>query len=296
MGHLEELQKRLIRVFLTVAIIIALSFTITIKNTYVKTDAVNVVLHRMSEFLRWMLETLGTFIPPAAEAAKAFGGGSVGSTSYLLFYPYPDPFHNMCSQLLRQLQHDLLPDFVQVIVTTPWQALVALFYTALFIGITLGMPMIVYQLGKFIAPGLYPHEKRMIVKMIIPACCLFVGGILFSYLLVTPFVINYLYLYAIGMEVITYLTIDSFISFILMFLISFGIAFQLPLIMIGLSSAGVIEPEFWKNNFRYAVVAMCVFGAAITPDGSGVTMFIIAGPMILLYVAGYWIAAHRKVK
>jgi len=250
--HLEELKNRLIRVFITVGIIIALSFSLTIQ--------------------------------------KAEVGG------YVIYYPFPNPFHNIAALTLEQLERDLVPSYVQLIVTTPAAALIALFYTSIFIGIILGMPMIVYQLGKFVSPGLYAHEKRMILKMIAPACILFVAGVLFSYFFVVPFTIDFLYRYALAINLITFLTIDSFISFVLMFLLAFGICFQLPLIMYGLTSVGVVEANFWKDNFRFAVVAMCIFGAAITPDGSGITMWLVACPMMVLYAGGYLSAKRVKKK
>jgi sec-independent protein translocase protein TatC len=248
--HLEELKNRLVRVFITVGIIVALSFSLTIRSAEVN--------------------------------------------GYLIYYPFPNPFRNIAALALAQLQKDLVPSYVQLIVTTPAAALIALFYISIFMGIIFGMPMIIFQLGKFISPGLYAHEKKMVLKMIIPASILFVGGVFFSYFYVVPFTIDFLYRYALAIDIITFMTIDSFISFVLMFLLAFGICFQLPLIMYGLTTVGVVESGFWKDNFRYAAVAICIFGAAITPDGSGITMWLVAVPMIVLYAAGYLASKHVK--
>jgi len=250
--HLDELKNRLIRVFITVGLIVALSFSLTIKSAEV--------------------------------------GG------YVIYYPFPNPFYNIAALVLEQLERDLVPSYVEIIVTTPAAALIALFYISIFLGIVFGMPMIVYQLGKFVSPGLYAHEKRAILKMISPACILFVGGVLFSYYYVVPFTIDFLYRYALGINILTFMTIDSFISFVLMFLLAFGICFQLPLLMYALTSIGIVEADFWKDNFRYAVVAICIFGAAITPDGSGITMWLVAGPMMALYGGGYLTARRIKKK
>ncbi|KYH39106.1 MAG: preprotein translocase subunit TatC [Candidatus Hecatellales archaeon B24] len=252
MEHLQEFRDRAVKVILTIAIIVAGSFALTIKQTEIN--------------------------------------------SYPVYYPYPDPFHNVAAMLLQKLQHDLLPEYVKVIVTTPWDALIALFYCSIFLGLTLGMPMIVYQFAKFVSPGLYPHEKRLIVKLSGPAAILFVVGAFFAYVLILPFTIDFLFKYAIAINLITFLTIDSFISFVLLFMAAFGIAFELPLIMILLTSLEVVEASFWKENFSYAFAAMCIFGAVITPDGSGVTMFMVAGPMIALYAAGWLISARHKIK
>ncbi len=250
--HLQEFRDRAVRAIITVAIIVAASFTLTIRQTVIN--------------------------------------------GYPIYYLYPDPFNNIASLLLRKLQHDLLPSYVEVIVTTPWDALIALFYSSIFIGITLGMPMIVYQMVKFVAPGLYPHEKKLITKLSGPAAALFVAGCVFAYLLILPFTIDFLFRYAIAINLTTFLTIDSFISFVLLFMAAFGIAFELPLIMILLTSLGVVDANFWKEHFTLAFVVMCVFGAVITPDGSGVTMFMVAGPMIGLYLAGWFISSRHKIK
>ncbi|RLI29687.1 twin-arginine translocase subunit TatC [Candidatus Bathyarchaeota archaeon] len=252
MEHLKEFRDRAVKAILTVAIIVAGSFTLTIRQT-------------------------------------TFNG-------YPIYYPFPDPFNNVASLLLKKLQNDLLPSYVQVIVTTPWDALIALFYSSIFIGVTLGMPMIVYQTVKFVSPGLYPHEKKLIARLSIPAACLFVAGVVFAYILILPFTIDFLFRYAIAINLTTFLTIDSFISFVLLFMFAFGIAFELPLIMVLLTSLGVVEPSFWREHFSLAFVVMCVFGAVITPDGSGVTMFMVAGPMLALYLAGWYISSRHKVK
>ena len=76
---------------------------------------------------------------------------------------------------------------------------------------------------------------------------------------------------------------------------SFGIAFQLPVLMYALSLGGLTDSRFWQKNFRYAIIIITIFGAVITPDGSGVTMWFVALPMIALYAVGIF-AIKRKEK
>src|SRR5207302_106559 len=80
---------------------------------------------------------------------------------------------------------------------------------------------------------------------------------------------------------------DSFIDFVLLFTLAFGIAFQLPVLMYGLTVLGIVPANFWKKYWRFATIAIVVFGAIITPDGSGITMFLVALPMLALYAGGY---------
>ncbi len=92
---------------------------------------------------------------------------------------------------------------------------------------------------------------------------------------------------------VTFLNIIDFVAFVLQFLLAFGLSFQLPLIMHAATASGATDAKFWRKNIRYAIVIIVIFGAIITPDGSGVTMWFISGPMIALYVAGM-IFVERK--
>lgn len=129
--------------------------------------------------------------------------------------------------------------------------------------------------------------------MLIPTIGLFIIGVIFSYLLVIPFTLDFLYKYGESIGVETFLNINDFITFVLQFLIGFGISFELPLLMYVISLSQIIDHNFWKKNFRYAIIIIVVFGAVITPDGSGVTMWLIAGPMILLYLIGIFLVQTK---
>jgi sec-independent protein translocase protein TatC len=161
---------------------------------------------------------------------------------------------------------------------------------SLFLGILFGMPMIVYQFGKFVSPGLYPHEKAILIKMAFPATFLFALGCGFAYYIIIPFTIDFLYGFAFAMDVQPFLSLESFISFVIIFLIAYGLVFEIPIIMVGLTRLGTVSAEFWAENWRYAFVAMVIFGAIVTPDGSGITQLIVAMPMMVLYVIGYVIS------
>jgi sec-independent protein translocase protein TatC len=121
-----------------------------------------------------------------------------------------------------------------------------------------------------------------------PILLLFFAGVLLCLVVVLPFTFSLLYTYqtALGANLLL-LFADDFISFVLLFMLAFGLAFELPVLMYGLTALGIISSEFWKKNWRFAAIAIFVFGAIITPDGSGITMFLVALPMLALYVLGY---------
>ena len=136
-------------------------------------------------------------------------------------------------------------------------------------------------------------SKINIIKIVLPVFLLFIFGVVFSYLLVIPFTLNFLYSYGESIGAETFLTVNDFITFVLQFILGFGVAFQLPIIMYLLSLSGLTDSKFWQKNFRYAIIIITIFGAVITPDGSGVTMWFVALPMIALYAVGI-VAIRRK--
>ena len=215
---------------------------------------------------------------------------------YKLYYPMPEPFHNMAAQIMNHMRINLIPPTVQLIQTAPGQAFYAQVYVATLIGIGLSMPVIVRELTKFIAPALSDKEINSVRKIALPAIVLFVSGAVFSYVTVIPFMLDFLYQYGEPISITPFFNVMEFVSFVLQFLLAFGVAFQLPLIMYAVTVAGITDTKFWRNNFRYALVALIVIGAAVTPDGSGVTMWFISGPMIGLYLIGMIILERRERK
>ena len=210
-----------------------------------------------------------------------------------LYYPYPELFNNINTQVFNQIKNDLIRDpRIELIPIGIADTMIVQLEISLFLGILFGMPMIVYHLGKFIAPGLYPNEKAILIKTAFPATILFAIGCSFAYFIIIPFTIDFLYGFTFAMGVTPYLSLQSFVSFVTLFLLAYGLVFELPIIMVGLTRLGVVQAEFWRDNWRYAFVAMVIFGAVITPDGSGITQLIVAMPMMLLYVIGYLIARY----
>jgi sec-independent protein translocase protein TatC len=214
-----------------------------------------------------------------------------------LFYPYPDLFGNIAIQLTSYMEKTLLPAGVNLIQTAPGQALFAQIYVSLLIGIIGSMPIIVKQIYGFISPAIGKRTKKVgIFSVFLPTVSLFAAGVLFSYILVIPNTLNFLYKYGQAIGVVTFFNINDFISFVLQFFLAFGIAFELPIVMYAIALTDVIDAKFWRTNFKYAVFILVFFGALVTPDGSGITMWFVAGPMIILYLIGMLAIEQRKKK
>jgi sec-independent protein translocase protein TatC len=210
------------------------------------------------------------------------------------------------------MKDTLLPTGVKLIQIAPGQVFFAQVHISLLIGLICSLPIIIKEIFGFISPAFDPSKNKDefqeediekmgkksfsrfgLFKVISPIVLLFILGVAFSYVFVIPFTLNFLYKYGESIGAETFLTVNDFIAFVLQFVLAFGIAFQLPVIMYVLSLSGVTDSKFWLRNFRYAIIIISVFGAIITPDGSGVTMWFVALPMIALYAIGI-IAIRRR--
>jgi len=213
-----------------------------------------------------------------------------------LYYPSPEPLNNIAAQITNHMKFNLVPEDVQLIQTAPGQAFFAQVYIAALVGIVVGMPVIIRELVGFIKPALKENEINVSRSITLPALGLFIAGCVFSYNFVIPYILEFLYRYGESAGLVTFLNIMDFVTFVLQFLLAFGFSFQLPLVMYAISASGMVDSNFWRKNIRYAIVIIVIFGAVITPDGSGVTMWFIAIPMIVLYVAGMFIIERKEQK
>ncbi len=213
-----------------------------------------------------------------------------------LYYPIPEPLDNIAAQITNHMKHNLVPEDVQLIQTAPGQAFFAQIYIAALVGVVVGMPIIIRELVGFIKPALKENEINVSRSISIPALGLFIAGCIFSYNFVIPYILEFLYRYGESAGLLTFLNIMDFVTFVLQFLLAFGFSFQLPIVMYAISASGMVDSDFWRKNIRYAIVAIVIFGAVITPDGSGVTMWFIAIPMIILYVAGMIVIERKERK
>ena len=213
-----------------------------------------------------------------------------------LYYPNLEPLDNIAAQITNHMSENLVPEDVQLIQTAPGQAFFAQVYIAALVGIVVGMPIIIKESVGFIKPALKEREINVSRSISIPALGLFIVGCVFSYNFVIPYILEFLYRYGESSGLVTFLNVMDFVTFVLQFLLAFGLSFQLPLVMYAVSMSGMVESDFWRRNTRYAIVAIVIFGAVITPDGTGVTMWFVSGPMIALYFAGMFLIERKERK
>ncbi len=166
------------------------------------------------------------------------------------------------------------------------------FFTALkvafFSGFIVSLPVVFWQMWLFLAPGLYEHEKKLLIPFVFFATLMFLIGSAFAYYIVVPF--GFEFLINFGSAVVTVLpSIGKYVGFFTKLLFGFGIAFELPVITFFLAKIGLVDDAMLKNFFKYAVVLIFVIASLLTPPDV-LTQFLMAAPLILLYILSIYIA------
>ncbi len=153
-----------------------------------------------------------------------------------------------------------------------------------FVAVMVAMPMVIYQLWAFVAPGLYKHERRLAVPLLVSATGLFYAGCAFAYFAVLPMVFRFLT--SVVPEGVTMMTdISHYLDFVSVIFIAFGASFEVPVAVVILVLLGWVTPAQLKTARPYAVIGNFAISALITPPDI-VSMLLLAVPMCLLYEAG----------
>jgi len=151
------------------------------------------------------------------------------------------------------------------------------------------IPLSLYEVWKFIAPGLYRREKRYVFPFMFSSILLFVGGTAFCYYIVLPRV--FAVLVKLGEEFSPQLKIDEYLDLTLVMLLGFGLVFEMPVVVAFLSLFGLVTAGFLWRKFKYALVIMVILAAVLSPTGDAVSLIIWAAPMIILYILSIGVAA-----
>lgn len=156
-------------------------------------------------------------------------------------------------------------------------------------GLFVACPYLFYQIWAFIAPGLYEEEKRYVVPLAFTSALFFLGGGLFCYFVVFPFAFTFFMSYSTD-NIVAMLSINEYLSFALKMLIAFGLIFEMPLFSFFLSRLGIISAQWMRNVRKYAVLAVFVIAAILTPPDV-FSQMLMAAPMLVLYEISILVAA-----
>jgi len=194
------------------------------------------------------------------------------------------PFANRLYALLALPLLDKLPKGGQLIATEVASPFFAPLKLAFFVALVIAMPWLLYQLWAFVAPGLYKRERRLALPLLASALVLFYAGCAFAYFVVLPAVFTFLNkVTPVGVTMMT--DISNYLDFVLVIFLAFGASFELPVALVILALLGWVTPKQLREWRGYAIVAIFVLAAVITPPDV-VSQMLLALPMILLYEAG----------
>lgn len=154
---------------------------------------------------------------------------------------------------------------------------------ALVAGIFLASPAIFYQVWRFVAPGLHPHEKRLVVPFVLATSFFFLGGALFCYWVVLPLAFVYFLEQYRSLGVAPEIRIGEYFSFFFRMVFAFGLAFELPVLTLFFARLGLLDHRTLWRHGRYAVVVIFVVAAMLTPGPDVVSQLLLAVPLLLLY-------------
>jgi len=164
-------------------------------------------------------------------------------------------------------------------------------------GAILASPFILYQVWLFIAPGLYQKERRFVVPFMGATVGLFLAGAGFGYFYVLPGALKILII-GFGSRFNPMVTIEEYTGFFLSIILGLGISFEMPILIFFLALFGIVSPQFLWKNIRYAILAVFLVAAIITPSPDPWTMCIYAIPMLCLYLIGiavaWWVHPDRR--
>ena len=201
-----------------------------------------------------------------------------------LVYWAPDIFHLFSQPLL-----DSLPSGGKMIVTDVTGSFFVPMKVTMLVAFLIALPVVMYQLWAFIAPGLYQHERKLIVPLIVSSYSLFIFGMAFAYFLVFPTVFEFMASYnaPLGAEMST--DIDKYLSFAMNTFLAFGVTFEVPVVVVVLVRMGMVPLEKLREIRPYVIVGAFVISAVVTPPDV-LSQLLLAVPMSLLYELGLLIA------
>ena len=183
---------------------------------------------------------------------------------------------------------DALPEGTKLQAIKPTEIFFTYLKCALLSGFVLSLPVFFWQIWKFVAPGLYPGEKRAVVPFVVCSTVLFAGGAIFGYELVFPVIFGFFTSFDSAFAESAW-TMQEVFSLTTRLFLAFGIAFELPIVVFFLSLTGIVTARQLLAGTPYAVLAMFVLGAVLTPPDF-VSQILLAIPMIALYLLGVGVA------
>jgi sec-independent protein translocase protein TatC len=232
-------------------------------------------------FVSHLIELRDRLIRALVAIGIAFGA--------LALYPGPAGLYDLLAAPL--VAH--LPQGATLIATNVISPILVPLKITLMAAFMLALPFVLYQIWAFVAPGLYSHEKRMVLPLVVSSTILFVAGVAFCYFAVIPGMAKFIQAFAPG-SITAAPDIEQYFGFVLTLFLVFGIAFEVPIAVIVLARIGVVSIEQLQKARGYFIVGAFIVAAVVTPPDV-ISQLALAIPMCLLYEIGI-IAAKLMIK
>jgi len=170
--------------------------------------------------------------------------------------------------------------------TTPTEPFWNYMKVAMITGIFIAMPIILWNVWAFVAPGLHKHERKYAAPFVIVGSLLFLLGGAFALLVIVPYASTFLVSFGQEQGLQPMITLQNHVDFLLKFTLAFGAVFELPLALTILARIGVVNSKMLARNRKYAILGAFIAGAVLTPTPDAFNQTLMAGPLILLYEVG----------
>jgi sec-independent protein translocase protein TatC len=198
-------------------------------------------------------------------------------------------FHQKIYNFLAAPMTRTLPPGKHLVYTSITDPFTVYMKVAFVAGIFLTIPFILYEIWKFIAPGLYQKEKRYVIPFLVSSILLFLLGSAFCYIIILP--TTFKFLNEMGAAFDPMIKIDEYLDFTNMMILGLGLIFEMPVIVAFLSIFGLVTAKFLWDKFRYAMIGIVILAAIISPTGDAFNLMVWSAPMILLYIISIGVAA-----
>jgi len=175
----------------------------------------------------------------------------------------------------------LVPEH-RLVYTHPSEGFTIILDCAVTFGLVLASPIIIYQIWAFLAPALHTHEKRIGIAVLFSGVLLFVAGAALAYMVVVPLAIPWLFNFA-GPSLVPLITAEDYFNFLMAMVLTFGVSFELPIVICALAALNIVTPQFLNRYRRHALVLIIVIGAFLTPGDMVWTTIALAVPLYALY-------------
>ena len=211
---------------------------------------------------------------------------------WFLFPPFMDLIRRPFCEFIVTHPTTAPPTGCDLIYNGPLDAMIIKMKVVIYLGLVVALPVVLYQLWGFIAPGLTAKEKKYSIPFVLSSFFLFLLGAAFAWVTL-PKALNFLLGFA-GPGVTPLLTINRYVGFVTLVTLAFGVSFLFPVVIVFLELVGLVTPEWLSKYRRYSILAIAIFAAVITPSSDPYSMLAMMIPMYLFYEAAIIIGRFMK--